>query len=87
MQVLWKSSDASAEVRCSVCWQGFALYWDRHTRTDQAEALEDIVQALKNHHCTGAVHPAHDVHVPPAWDGPIVIAGTAILGNAPNWPL
>jgi len=86
MQVLWRSSDTGAEVRCSVCWQGFALYWDRQSESGQAEALERAVDALKGHRCTGkseGTHPARGGGVS-TWAGPMVIAG-ALLGHPADW--
>jgi len=53
MQVLCWSSDESVETLCSVCGRGFVLYWDGHTQTQKAEALQDMVKALKNHQCAG----------------------------------
>jgi hypothetical protein len=86
MQVLCKTSNVSIETRCSVCGQGFVLYWERQTPSERADALRDVEAALRNHHGDGnspAVHPEHGFLVP-AWDGPIAFSGAAILGNAPS---
>lgn len=89
MQVLLKSSNDCAETRCSVCGQGFLMFWERQTREEQAEALREVEMTLKNHHRSGdsmQVHPDHGFLIP-AWDGPIAFSGAAILGNAPVWAL
>ena len=89
MQVLLKSSNECAETRCSVCGHGFAMYWERQTLEEQAEALHEVGVTLESHH-RGAngvgAHPDHGFVVP-AWDGPVAFSGAAILGNAPAWAL
>ena len=89
MQVLLKSSDTAIETRCSVCGQGFAMFWERQTGKDHSQALREIEATLRHHHHVGAgpdVHPVKGSLVP-AWDGPIAFSGAAILGNAPVWAL
>lgn len=89
MQILCKSSEASAETFCSVCGQGFVLYWERQTRMQPDEALVEVQNALRTHHRRhdgSEVHPAHGFLVPD-WDGPIAFSGAALLGNAPSWAL
>ncbi len=89
MQVLCKSSDQDVETRCSVCGQGFVLYWERHTRTERAEALKEIQKTLQkqhSHQSDKAAHPDRGFLVP-EWNGPIAFSGAAILGNAPSWAL
>jgi hypothetical protein len=89
MQVLLKSTESAVEARCSVCGQGFVMFWERQTRMERAEALREIDATLRKHHQTSAgahVHPVKGFLVP-AWDGPIAFSGAAILGNAPVWAL
>jgi hypothetical protein len=89
MQVLCKSSEGAVETRCSICGQGFLLFWERQTRMERAEALREIDLALREHHLEGFesnVHPKKGFLVP-AWDGPIAYSGAALLGNAPAWAL
>ena len=89
MQVLLKSAETSVETRCSVCGQGFVMFWERQTRMERTEALREIESTLRHHHHAGAgpqVHPVKGFLVP-AWDGPIAFSGAAILGNAPVWAL
>jgi hypothetical protein len=86
MQVLCKSSDTKIEAQCSICGQGFTLYWERQTPTERAEALEAVESVLRDHHRSNqgaGAHPEYGFLVP-AWDGPVAFSGAAILGNAPN---
>ena len=53
MQVLCKTSNVSEETRCTICGQGFVLYWERQTEIDHAEALRDVETELRNHHRSG----------------------------------
>lgn len=89
MQVLCKSSNEAAEIHCSVCGQGFALYWERQSKTERSIALEEIARTLRGHHTKKAgpaSHPDRGFLVP-EWTGPIAFSGAAILGNAPSWAL
>jgi hypothetical protein len=89
MQVLLKSAESDVEVRCSVCGQGFVMFWERHTKSQRVEALREIETTLRHHHHVGGDQPAHPIKgfLVPAWDGPIAFSGAAILGNAPVWAL
>jgi hypothetical protein len=89
MQVLCKSSDQNVETHCSVCGQGFVLFWERVIAMEKDEALKEIEKTLREHHLarSGAdAHPEHGFLVP-EWDGPIAFSGAAILSNAPVWAL
>ncbi len=89
MQVLCKSSNEKAETCCSVCGQSFAVYWERPTRAEKAQALREIGNALRTHHYDQAgpeAHPRRGFLVP-GWDGPVALSGPAILGSAPSWAL
>ena len=89
MQVLCKTSETAVETSCSVCGQGFVLFWERQTRMEKGEALRQIDATLRQHHYEGVgvqVHPDKGFLVP-NWDGPIAFSGAAILGCAPSWAL
>ena len=89
MQVLCKSSSEGGDVCCSVCGQGFVLFWERQTKMERAAALREIAKTLRAHHHEGTeaeVHPQRGFVVP-RWDGPVAFSGAAILGNAPSWAL
>jgi hypothetical protein len=89
MQVLCKSSNEYAETSCSVCGQGFALYWERHTKTERTHALREIEKTLRGHHYNQAGPEAHPNRgfVVPEWKGSVAFSGAAILGSAPSWAL
>jgi hypothetical protein len=89
MQVLLKSAEIEIGTRCSICGQGFAMFWERNTTMQRFEALREVDRVLRSHHQTGPgaeVHPVKGFLVP-EWDGPIAHSGAAILGNAPVWAL
>jgi hypothetical protein len=89
MQVLCKSTDGNAETHCCICGQGFVMFWERQSRSERAEALREIQQALRSHHHDKAgpdAHPSTGFLVP-EWSGPIAASGAAILGHAPTWAL
>jgi hypothetical protein len=89
MQVLCKSSELAIETQCKVCGLGFALFWERQTRTERAEAMRQVDKALRLHHRDGLgphVHPVKGFLVP-EWDGPVAYSSAAILGSAPVWAL
>ncbi len=89
MQVLCKSSSSAADVSCSVCGQGFALYWERQTRTERAIALAEIGKTLRGHHRDKSgpeAHPQSGFLVPES-NGPAAIPGASVLGSAPSWAL
>jgi hypothetical protein len=87
MQVLCKKSMTSSDVRCKVCGQGFVVFWERHSREEQAESVRTLMDALRSHHKKneGAeAHPDHGFTVP-SWDGKAAFSAAALLGNAPKW--
>ena len=89
MQVLCKSSNEQVETHCTVCGQGFALYWERQSKVERAQALGEIEKTLRSHHAKIAGPEAHPTRgfLVPEWTGPIAFSGAAILGNAPSWAL
>jgi hypothetical protein len=89
MQVLLKRTDEFVDTRCSVCGQGFALYWERETRNQKHEALREVEQTLRSHHAEVDGEDAHPERgfLVPEWNGPVAFSGAAILGNAPSWAL
>jgi hypothetical protein len=89
MQVLCKTSNQNAETFCSVCGQGFALYWERPTKAERANALREIEKTLRGHHYNQAGPAAHPNRgfLVPEWKGSTAFSGAAILGNAPSWAL
>ena len=89
MQVLCKSTSQAAEVCCTVCGQGFLLFWERQSKTERGLALAEVAKTLRGHHLSISGPEAHPQRgfVVPSWDGPVAFSGAAILGNAPTWAL
>jgi hypothetical protein len=101
MQVLCKSTSDSPDLCCTVCGQGFVLFWERQSRGERAIALREIARALRGHHhklsSLGAglgsslnsspdAHPQRGFAVPDG-NGPAEFSGAATLGHAPSWAL
>ena len=59
MQVICKITNQAADVCCSVCGQGFALYWERHNRMERTQALSEIAKTLRSHHRDKSGPEAH----------------------------
>ena len=89
MQVICKVTSSAADVCCSVCGQGFALYWERHTRTERAQALREIGKTLRSHHSSKSGPEAHPQRgfLVPEQTGPMPVSGASVMGYAPPWAL
>ena len=69
MQVLCKSTNDDADTNCSVCGQGFAVYWERQTKPERAQVMREIEKTLRGHHYNQAgpeAHPTRGFLVPEA---------------------
>lgn len=89
MQVLCKTTSDSPDVSCTVCGQGFVLFWERQSRAERAIALREIARALRGHHhklSSADAHPQRGFVVPDE-NGPAGFSGAAIVGHAPSWAL
>jgi hypothetical protein len=89
MQVLCKLSTTVNDVQCSVCGQGFVVYWERHSPEEQEEARQLVMQQLAEHHRETnepGAHPVQSFNVP-QWAGLPKFSGAALLGGAPEWAL
>ena len=84
MQVLCKASNAASDVRCSVCGQGFLVYWVRTAADLRGAMRTEIAGMLRGHHdgAGGAeVHPAGEFHLP-VWHGDGAFSAAALMGAA-----
>ncbi|WP_260703040.1 hypothetical protein [Edaphobacter flagellatus] len=85
MQVLCTPSDATADVQCPVCHQGFRLFWERRDLADQQATLPKILNELREQHedlaADAAPHPAAPFNIP-SWAGQPQFSGAALLGGA-----
>jgi hypothetical protein len=87
MQVLCKASNTATDVRCSVCGQGFLVYWTRTSPQEQQIKRAEILQALSDHHQHSdapSAHPSMGFHLP-EWHGEPRFSAAALIGGAPNW--
>ncbi|HSU19732.1 MAG TPA: hypothetical protein VLI45_08315 [Acidobacteriaceae bacterium] len=57
MQILCKASDHACDVRCSVCGQGFLIYWTRSSAEDRTAAAE-VGEMLCAQHRDSSAHPS-----------------------------
>ncbi len=85
MQVLLRKSDETHDLRCDVCGQGFRLYWERPSRSEQEQMRTTVQIELRQQHTTvsdpsAAAHPASLFNVP-SWGGSPQFSGAAILGG------
>ncbi len=86
MQVLCVATNESADVICEVCGHQYKLYFARPSRTERAEAIAKVTEALAEHHAQGddqSVHPAKPFNVP-EWSGRAEWSAAALLGGAPT---
>lgn len=62
MQILCKASDHSCDVRCSVCGQGFLVYWTRSSAEDRQAATEigEMLCAQHRDSSSPAAHPSRE---------------------------
>lgn len=87
MQVLCKASNTANDVRCTVCGQGFLVYFTRTSAAERAQRKNEIQQALRDHHVMSShasAHPTNGFNLP-AWSGAPQYSAAALLGNAPAW--
>jgi hypothetical protein len=89
MQVLCKSTQGNAELYCSVCGQGFVMFWERQSRAERLEAIREIQNSLRHQHRNQRGPEAHPNggFLVPEWNGSVAASGAAILGHAPSWAL
>jgi len=89
MQVLCKSTSGSAETRCCVCGQGFAMFWERQSRSERAEVIREIQMTLRHQHRNQKGPEAHPNggFLAPESKGSNAASCASMLGQAPSWAL
>jgi hypothetical protein len=89
MQVLCKGTQGDPEMSCSICGQGFVMFWERQSRSQRAAATRAIQETLRNQHKMQKGPEAHPNggFLVPEWKGTLAASGAAILGHAPSWAL
>ena len=87
MQVLCKASNTASDIRCSICGQGFLVYFTRTSPQERDQRRSEIQLALREHHLTSnhlSAHPLEAFNLP-AWSGAPQFSAAALLGGAPVW--
>ena len=82
MKVFCKSTNGNAEFHCSVCGQGFVLFWERHPRTERVAILSEIQETMRRHHRASPGASAHPQggFLAPDWGDPNELAAAALQG-------
>ncbi len=83
MQVLVRKTEGSSDVACSICGQGFRLYWERPSEEEQKVMTANVREALHRQHTDGierSAHPAVPFNVP-SWPGMPQFSAAALLGG------
>ena len=73
------------DVQCPSCGQPYSVYYSRPGKTECAECLQLVRDALVEHHRRTpltAAHPSEPFNVP-AWNGPPQASAAALLSGAP----
>ena len=83
MQVLLKPSVEKKDIQCTICQQGFRLFWER-TEFAERETMRAIILAeLCRHHASDTspgAHPTGSFNLP-EWGGQPEFSGAALLGG------
>jgi hypothetical protein len=87
MQVLVRKSEKHQDVHCTICGQGFRLYWERSSLAEQATMRSVILAELREQHApqngnnqTPSAHPEVPFNLP-SWTGSPQFSGAALLGG------
>jgi hypothetical protein len=75
MQVLLRRSEFRQDIHCSICGQGFRLYWELSSPPERATMRSIVLGELRDHHSreqggdkTVSAHP-FDLFRLPGWTG------------------
>lgn len=83
MQVLLRKSDTRQDIQCTICQQGFRIYWER-TSPAERDTMRAIVhgELCRQHEVdkSEAAHPELPFTVP-QWSGAAQYSGAALLGG------
>jgi hypothetical protein len=87
MQVLLRRSEFRQDVNCSICGQGFRLYWEQNSPPERATMRAIVLGELRDHHSeeqgdnkTAAAHPV-DLFRLPGWTGSPKFARRTLLAG------
>ncbi len=76
------------DIQCPCCGQQYSVYYSRPGKTECAECLQLVRDALVEHHRRNplaSAHPSEPFNIP-AWNGPAHASAAALLGGAPISP-
>src|SRR3954471_15826787 len=59
MQVLLKRSEEKKDIQCSVCHQGFRVFWERSSPAERETMRAIVLGELRQHHATDSSSAAH----------------------------
>jgi hypothetical protein len=86
-QVLCKLSNEASDVRCTICGQGFLVYWSRFSRAEQDASRRLIQESLRSQHAHSLAsgeateaHPRTGFNVP-EWTGMPDFSAAALLSG------
>jgi hypothetical protein len=87
MQVLLRRSNFRQDIQCSVCGQGFRLYWELRSASERATMRSIVIGELREHHSreqggdkTAAAHPV-DLFRLPTWLGSPEFSRSTLLAS------
>jgi hypothetical protein len=65
MQILCKASETACDVRCTVCGQGFQVFWTRSWAKDHTSTtdIQEILACQHREAAGSAAHPAREFSV------------------------
>jgi hypothetical protein len=92
MQVLLRRSEFRKDICCSVCGQGFRLYWEQNSPVERATMRSIVLGELRDHHSreqggdqTPSAHPI-DLFRLPNWTGSPKFARKTLLAGPSRAP-
>lgn len=83
MQVLLKRSEQKKDIQCTVCHQGFRVFWERSSPAERDTMRAIVHGELVRHHSADnspAAHPPEPFNLP-EWGGQPEFSGAALLGG------
>jgi hypothetical protein len=88
MQVLLRKSKTTQDIQCSVCRQGFQVYWERTSPAERATMRAIVEAELRHQHIDDtdtSAHPEAPFNLP-QWSGMPQFSAAALLGghSGPN---
>jgi len=89
MQAYCHKTNGNAELHCSICGQGFVMFWERKTAVERAVTRAEIHELLRRQHRAGAgpeVHPKNEFSIP-EWENLFLREAEAPRGSVPVWEL